>query len=138
MAVVHLVLQAPEESLARGIVRRTALAAHGPLPLVLLHEAQPAGPLVVAALVEMDGRPGALGQRVPELDEHRVHELRVGTGTHRVGQYPAVIAVHDGREAGLAVREGELGDVGGQLRTGDIGWKSRSGRFGTTGLIPPI
>lgn len=92
-------LHASEEPLRGGVVRGTALCARRPCQAVAVHERQPSGPPTVAAAVGMHQGMRPLRQRFHGLDEHPVGEPGVGTGTGRVGDDPAIVAVDRRREA---------------------------------------
>ena len=94
---------ASEEPLRGGVVRGTALRARRPRQAVAFHERQPSGPPAVAAAVGMHQGPRPLRQRLRGLDEHPVGEPGVGTGTGRVCDDPAVVAVDRRREIHLPV-----------------------------------
>lgn len=92
-------LHASEEPLRGGVVRGTAFGARRPCRAVAVHERQPSGPPAVASAVGMRQGMRSLRQRFRGLDEHPVGEPGVGTGTGRVRDDPAVMAVDRRREA---------------------------------------
>lgn len=92
-------LHASEEPLRGGVVWGTAFGARRPCRAVAVHERQPSGPPAVASAVGMRQGMRSLRQRFRGLDEHPVGEPGVGTGTGRVRDDPAVMAVDWRREA---------------------------------------
>ena len=92
-------LHSTEEPLRGGVVRGTALGARRPRRAVMVHEIQPSGPPAVVAAVGTHQGPRPLRQRFHGLDEHPVGEPGVGTGTGRVCDDPAIVAVDRRRES---------------------------------------
>ena len=89
----------PKNPLRGGVVRGTALHTRRPCQAVTAHEIQPSGPPAVVAAVGTHQGPRPLRQRFHGLDEHPVGEPGVGTGTGRVRDDPAIVAVDRRREA---------------------------------------
>ena len=111
--VEELVLQPPEESLARRVVGTASLRRHASDQAVLVADPYPLRPSVVPAAVRVDRRLRAgppLGDR---LLEARVGEALAGVAADRPRRGPAVEAVDHGAEVDLAARrQAELGYVG--------------------------
>lgn len=79
--------------------------------VVVLADADPLGPPVVAATVGMDDWFLAVLERGACVGEHAVGQRRVRAGADRPGDRHAVVAVDDRRQVHLARRDPELGDV---------------------------
>lgn len=92
-------LHASKEPLRGDVVRGTAFGARRPCQAVAVHERQPSGPPAVASAVGMHQGMRSLRQRFHGLDEHPIGEPGVGTGTGRVCDDLAVVAVDRRREA---------------------------------------
>lgn len=92
-------LHASEEPLRGGVARGAAFGARRPCQAVAVHERQPSGPPAVASALGMHQGLRSLRQRLRGLDKHLVGELRVRTGTGRVRDDLAVVAVDRRGEA---------------------------------------
>ena len=86
-----------EEPLRGRVVRRTAFRAHRTRQTMLLADADPLGPPVVAATVGMDDRFLPVPERGARVGEHAVDQCRVRAGADRPGDRHAVVAVDHGR-----------------------------------------
>lgn len=93
------VLMRPRNPFRGVVVRGTALDARRPRQAVAVHERQPSGPPAVASAVGTHQGMRSLRQRFHGPDEHPVGKPGVGTGTGRVRDDPAVVAVDRRREA---------------------------------------
>ena len=100
-----------EEALRGGVVRRTAFRARRTRQVVVLADADPLGPPVVAATVGMDDWFLAVLERGARVGEHAVGQCRVRAGADRPGDRHAVVAVDHGRQAGLARGDREFREV---------------------------
>lgn len=100
-----------EEPLRGGVVRRTAFRARRTRQVVVLADADPLGPPVVAATVGMDDWFLAVLERGACVGEHAVGQRRVRAGVDRPGDRHAVMAVDHGRQVGLARGDGKLREV---------------------------
>jgi hypothetical protein len=122
-AVEELVLEPAEEALRRRVVGAAALPGHRAGDAVLLADALPAGPAVVAAAVGVAERGLARPQRGAGRLQRRVGERGVRARAGRPGDGPAVEEVHDRAQVDLArvVGQAELGDVGDPLLVGGRG-----------------
>lgn len=102
--VEELVLQPPEEPLARRVVGAAPLCRHASDQSVLVADPYPLRPPVVPAAVRVDRRRRAgppLGDR---LLETRVGEALAGVPADRPRRGPAVEAVDHGAEVDLVAR----------------------------------
>ena len=100
-----------EESLRGRVVRRTAFRAHRTRQTMLLADADPFRPPVVAAAVGMDDRLLAVLERGARVQQHAVGQRRVRARADRPRDGKPVVAVDDRRQVGLARRNRELGQV---------------------------
>ena len=111
-ALVEELLLAPAEEPFRGRVVRTAsLRARRTRQTMLLADANPFRPPVVAAAVGMDDWFLAVLERGARVGEHAVGQRRVRARADRPGDRHAVMAVDHGRQVGLARRDRELREV---------------------------
>lgn len=111
-ALVEELLPGPaEEALRGGVVRRTAFRARRTRQVVVLADADPLGPPVVAATVGMDDWFLAVLERGARVGEHAVGQRRVRAGADRPGDRHAVVAVDHGRQVRLARGDGKLREV---------------------------
>jgi len=109
--VEELLLEPAEEPFGGRVVRTAAFRAHRPSQAVLLADADPSGPPVVASTVRVDDRRLAGLERGARGLEHPVGHCGVGARADRPGDRHAVVAVDDRRQVYLARRDPELGDV---------------------------
>lgn len=89
----------PKNPSAATLSGEQPLAPVRPCQAVAVHERQPSGPPAVASAVGMHQGMRSLRQRFHGLDEHPIGEPGVGTGTGRVCDDLAVVAVDRRREA---------------------------------------
>lgn len=92
-------LHASEEALRGGVVRRTALRAHGARQPEAFHEPEPSGPPVMASTVGMHQGTRVPWQRRGRFLQHPVGRLRVGAEAGGVCDDPAIEAVDRRRKA---------------------------------------
>ena len=111
LGVDRLRLHAAEESLGGGVVRGAAFCTHGSDDAMLLADAKPFGPPVVAATVGMHDGCGMIRQGGDGLPGHGVRQAGVRMQTSGLGDGPAVVAVDHRRAIHLAVTGFDLGDV---------------------------
>lgn len=78
--VEELLLETAEEPLRGRVVRRTAFCAHRTRQTMLLADADPLGPPVVAAAVGMDDRLLPVPERGARAGEHAVGQRRGRNG----------------------------------------------------------
>ena len=104
-------LSRPKKPLRGRVVRRTAFRAHRTRQTMLLADADPLGPPVVAATVGMDDRLLPVPERGARVGEHAVGQRRVRAGADRPGDRHAVVAVDHGRHVDLARGNRELREV---------------------------
>ena len=109
--VEELLLEPAEEPLRGRVVGAAALRAHGTRQPVLLADADPSGPPVVAASIAVDDRTLAVPERGARLAQHPVGQLGVRPGADRPGHRHPVMAVDHRRQVRLARGDAELGDV---------------------------
>ena len=107
----ELLLETAEEPLRGRVVRRTAFRAHRTRQTMLLADADPLGPPVVAATVGMDDWFLPVPERGARVGEHAVGQRRVRVRADRPRDGKPVVAVDDGRQIGLACGNRELGQV---------------------------
>ena len=107
----ELLLETTEEPLRGRVVRRTAFRAHRTRQVVVLADADPLGPPVVAAAITVDDRLLTVLERGAGVGEHAVVQRRVRARAYRPGDRHAVVAVDHGRQVGLARGDGELREV---------------------------
>ena len=100
-----------EEPLRGRVVGRTAFRAHGARQVVVLADADPFRPPVVAATVGMDDWFLPVLERGARVGEHAVGQRRVRAGADRPGDRHAVVAVDHGRQVRLARGDGKLREV---------------------------
>lgn len=111
-APVEELLSGPaEEPLRGGVIRRTAFRARRTRQVVVLADADPLGPPVVAATVGMDDWFLPVLERGARVGEHAVGQRRVRARADRPGDRHAVMAVDHGRQAGLARGDREFREV---------------------------
>ena len=90
-------LPGPAEEPLRGrVVRRTAFRAHRTRQTMLLADADPLGPPVVAATVGMDDWFLPVPERGARVGEHAVGQRRVRAGADRPRDGKPVVAVDHG------------------------------------------
>lgn len=94
-AVEELVLEPAEEPLHGGVVRRASLGAHGVGQPVLLADADPSGPPVMAPAVAVDHGTFAVPEGGYRVEQHAVGHGRVGASRQPPGDDLAVEAVDD-------------------------------------------
>lgn len=104
-------LETAEEPLRGRVVGRTAFRAHGARQVVVLADADPFRPPVVAATVGMDDWFLPVLERGARVGEHAVGQRRVRAGADRPGDRHAVVAVDHGRQVRLARGDGKLREV---------------------------
>ena len=104
-------LSRPKKPLRGRVVRRTAFRAHRTRQTMLLADADPLGPPVVAATVGMDDRLLPVPERGARVGEHAVGQCRVRAGADRPRDGKLVVAVDHGRQIGLARGNREPGRV---------------------------
>ena len=107
----ELLLETAEESLRGGVVRTASLRAHRTRQTMLLADADPFGPPVVAAAVIVDDRLLAVLERGAGVGEHAVGQVRIRARADRPRDGKPVVAVDDRRQVGLARGNRELGQV---------------------------
>ena len=107
----ELLLETAEEPLRGRVVRRTAFRAHRTRQTMLLADADPLGPPVVAATVGMDDWFLPVLERGARVGEHAVGQRRVRARADRPGDRHAVVAVDHGRQVRLARGDGKLREV---------------------------
>lgn len=107
----ELLLETAEELLRGRVVRRTAFRAHRTRQTMLLADANPLGPPVVAATVGMDDRLLPVPERGARVGEHAVGQRRVRAGADRPRDGKPVVTVDHGRQIGLARGNREPGRV---------------------------
>jgi len=91
-----------EHLLGGGVVRTAFLRAHEARQTMLLADADPLRPPVVAATIGMDDWFLAVPERGARVGEHAVGQCRVGAGADRPGDRKPIVAVDHGRQVGLA------------------------------------
>ena len=109
--VEELLLDPAEEPLRGGVVRTASLRARRTRQVVVLADADPFGPPVVAATVGMDDWFLAVLERGARVRQHAVGQRRVQARADRTGDRHAVMAVDHGRQVGLARGDRELREV---------------------------
>ena len=109
----ELLLETAEEPLRGRVVRRTAFRAHRTRQTMLLADADPLGPPVVAAMVGMDDWFLPVPERGARVGEHAVGQCRVGLVPIVYATGMPVVAVDHGRQIGLARGNRELREVHG-------------------------
>lgn len=111
-ALVEELLPGPaEEALRGGVVRTASLRARRTRQVVVLADADPLGPPVVAATVGMDDWFLTVLERGARVGEHAVGQRRVRAGADRPGDRHAVVAVDHGRQVRLARGDREFREV---------------------------
>ena len=125
----ELLLETAEGPLRGRVVRRTAFRAHRTRQTMLLADADPLGPPVVAATVGMDDRLLPVPERGARVGEHSVGQCRVRAGAdrHATGS-PSWQSMTGDRYALPAGIENPAGSVI-HSRFGRSAWKSLSARF---------
>ena len=109
--VEELLLDPVEEPLRGGVVRTASLRARRTRQVVVLADADPLGPPVVAATVGMDDWFLAVLEHGARVRQHAVGQRRVQARADRTGDRHAVMAVDHGRQVGLARGDRELREV---------------------------
>ena len=109
--VEELLLETAEEPLRGGVVRTASLRAHRTRQVVVLADADPLGPPVVAAAVGMDDWFLPVPERGARVGGHAVGQCRVRAGADRPRDRKPVVAVDHGRQIGLARGNRELREV---------------------------
>lgn len=109
--VEELLLDPAEEPLRGGVVRTASLRARRTRQVVVLADADPFGPPVVAATVGMDDWFLAVLERGARVRQHAVGQRRVQARADRTGDRHAVMADDHGRQVGLARGDRELREV---------------------------
>lgn len=94
--VEELLLETDEEPLRGRVVRTASLRAHRTRQTMLLADADPLGPPVVAATVGMDDRLLPVPERGARVGEHAVGQRRVRAGAGRPRDGKPVVAVDHG------------------------------------------
>ena len=100
-----------EEPLRGRVVRTASLRAHRTRQAVVLADADPFRPPVMAAAVAVDDRLLPIPERGARVGEHAVGQCRVRAGADRPRDRKPVVAVDHGRQVGLARGNRELGQV---------------------------
>ena len=100
-----------EAPLRGGVVRTASLRTRRARQTMLLADADPLRPPVVAAMVEMDDWFLAVPEHGARVGEHAVGQCRVRVGADRPCDRKPVVAVDHGRQAGLAREDGKLREV---------------------------
>ena len=109
--VEELLLETAEEPLRGRVVRTASLRAHRTRQVVVLADADPFRPPVVAATVTVDDGILPILERVARVGEHAVGQRRVRARADRPRDRHAVVAVDHGRQVGLARGDRELREV---------------------------
>ena len=107
------VLEPAEEPLGCRVVRAASLGAHRPDWPVLLADADPSGPPVVAAAVGMDDWTLPVPERGDRVGEHPIRHAGVRGARQRPGDDHPVEAVDHRGQPALAPVHGGPGDVRG-------------------------
>lgn len=107
----ELLPETAEEPLRGGVVRTASLRARRTRQVVVLADADPPGPPVVAAMVGMDDWFLPVLERGARVGEHAVGQCRVRAGADCPRDRKPVVAVDHGRRAGLARGNRELREV---------------------------
>ena len=100
-----------EEPFRGGVVRTASLRARRTRQTMLLADANPLGPPVVAATIGMDDWFLPVLERGARVGEHAVGQRRVRARADRPGDRHAVVAVDHGRQVGLSRGDREFREV---------------------------
>lgn len=109
--VEELLLAQAEEPFRGRVVRTASLRARRTRQTMLLADANPFRPPVVAATVGMDDWFLPVLERGARVGEHAVGQRRVRARADRPGDRHAVVAVDHGRQVRLARGDGKLREV---------------------------